>query len=64
MQERWLQGLLAFHITLLLVVILFRRIPGVHGAVFVGISEPGWSVGLLASRLSAWHPLAFEIGDA
>lgn len=38
-QERWIQGLLAFHCFLLLVVILFRRLPYVHGAVFFGCSE-------------------------
>lgn len=41
-QERWIQGLLAFHVFLLLVVILFRRLPYVHAAVFFGCSErPG-----------------------
>ncbi len=38
-QERWIQGLLAFHCFLLLVVILFRRLPYVHSAVFFGCSE-------------------------
>jgi hypothetical protein len=40
-QERWIQGLLAFHFLLLLLVLLFRRIPGVHGAIFLGMSEQG-----------------------
>lgn len=35
--ERWIQGLLAFHLTLLILVILFRRIPYVHASVFFGI---------------------------
>ncbi|KAL4447541.1 hypothetical protein ABPG75_004760 [Micractinium tetrahymenae] len=34
--ERWIQGLLAFHFFLLLVVILFRRLPYVHATVFFG----------------------------
>ncbi|KAL4856800.1 Nudix hydrolase 1 [Chlorella vulgaris] len=39
--ERWIQGLLAFHFLLLLLVLLFRRIPGVHGAIFLGMMPLG-----------------------
>ncbi|PSC68460.1 Transmembrane 18 isoform A [Micractinium conductrix] len=35
--ERWIQGLLAFHCLLLIFVVAFRRLPGVHAAVFFGI---------------------------
>ena len=38
-QERWIQGLLAFHCLLLIFVVAFRRLPGVHAAVFFGISK-------------------------
>lgn len=41
-QERWIQGLLAFHIGLLICVIALRRLPLFHGAVFLGISERRW----------------------
>ncbi len=37
-QERWIQGLLAFHLTLLILVVALRRVPGFHFAVFMGIS--------------------------
>lgn len=38
-QERWIQGLLAFHLTLLVVVVALRRVPYLHYFVFLGISE-------------------------
>lgn len=43
LQERWIQALLAFHLTLLILVVALRRVPGFHFAVFVGISE--WLAG-------------------
>lgn len=39
LQERWIQGLLAFHLGLLICVVALRRLPLFHGAVFLGISE-------------------------
>ncbi|EFN59942.1 hypothetical protein CHLNCDRAFT_133015 [Chlorella variabilis] len=34
--ERWIQGLMAFHLLLLILVLLYRRFPVVHAAIFLG----------------------------
>ena len=71
MQERWIQGLLAFHLTLLILVVALRRLPGFHFAVFMGISEClscCWAAGLLLVFIhflccaACWLPLCCRYG--
>ncbi|PRW60822.1 Transmembrane 18 [Chlorella sorokiniana] len=56
--ERWIQALLAFHLTLLILVVALRRVPGFHFAVFVGIMPIVYCAERI-NRLAGQHWRAF-----
>jgi hypothetical protein len=62
LQERWIQGLLAFHLLLLILVVLYRRFPTVHAGIFLGMSEQPQCLPSVCCCLNCqgrcWLPLA------